>query len=162
MLAIRGRSLGAGLSTAIVSALVVGGISGAAQNHKKPPHHAPTAITRSAAAKQYLALVAPANAAIAKFDAQAKTWSDSTSDIQAEVAAKPVIAVLGTLGRGLVNDRWPKAAAADIKGVATAIAPMTGDLEGLANINVFSASSWISTFRPRPQLLGHRGRNRPP
>jgi hypothetical protein len=103
-------------------------------------------ISKKAAAKQYLALVNPTNAALVTFGAEAKQWVDSTPDAEAEADAKPVIASFMKLEAGLIDDRWPSGSRADVKAMVKSIAPVTGDLQSLATLNLLNASTWINTF----------------
>lgn len=118
----------------------------ASTKHKVKPKHPSSTITVKAAGRQYLALVNPVNTTIATFVSQANGWSDSTTDAQAEADAQPVIKDLQNLQTGLLRDRWPSVARNDIKALVQSIAPLVGDLEGLASLNLLSASSWETTF----------------
>jgi hypothetical protein len=137
---------------ALASTLALGGVAlasaGPAAAKAKAHHNA------VAGGKQYLALIAAPNAAIATFVAKAGKWGNSTTNTQAEAAAKPVINALRTFNRSMVNDRWPAGARTDIKGVVTADAPVIGDLQSLATVNLLSASSWTATFERDASGLG--------
>jgi len=92
-------------------------------------------------------LVNPVNAAISAFGTKANGWSNSTTSAQAEADAQPLISALQNLQNGLLHDQWPAAAGSDVKAVVQAIAPVIGDLEGLASVNLLNASSWQTTFQ---------------
>ena len=104
------------------------------------------AISKKAAGRQYQALVNPANAAGNRFGVEANKWTNSTTNAQAEADAKPVIAAFNKLDRGLIDDRWPAGARADVKSLVTGIAPVIGDLQSLSTISLLSASTWVTTF----------------
>jgi hypothetical protein len=104
------------------------------------------AISKKAAGKQYQALANPANAATNKFAAEASKWNNSTTNAQFVAAAKPVIAAFNKFDTGLIDDRWPPAARADVKSLVTSIAPVIGDLQALSTVNALSAPTWVNTF----------------
>jgi hypothetical protein len=117
------------------------------------PTPAPT-ITVKTAGQQYVNLVNPVNAAISAFRTKANGWSNSTTSAQAEADAQPLISALQNLQNGLLHDQWPAAAGTDVKAVVQAIAPVTGDLEGLASVNLLNASSWSTTFQRDEASMG--------
>ena len=104
------------------------------------------AISKRAAGKQYQALVNPANAATDKFGAEAAKWNNATTSAQFVAAAKPVIASFNKLDTGLIDDRWPSSARADVKSLVTSIAPVIGDLQSLSTVTLQSAPMWVTSF----------------
>jgi hypothetical protein len=103
-------------------------------------------ISKKAAGKQYQALANAANAATNKFGAEASKWNNSTTNAQFVADAKPVIAEFNRFDAGLIDDRWPPAARADVKSLVTSVAPVIGDLQSLSTVTVQSAPTWITTF----------------
>jgi hypothetical protein len=103
-------------------------------------------ITKKAAGKQYQALANAANAATNKFGAEASKWNNSTTNAQFVADAKPLIAKFNKFDAGLIDDRWPPAARADVRSLVTSIAPVIGDLQSLSTVTLPSAPTWVTTF----------------
>ena len=103
------------------------------------------AMTRAAAAARYLAIVKPYNAALIRFRDQANAWSASLTNAQAVAEAQPVIAETTTTDNQLLAlaQLYPLAAP-DIKAEVAASSAASGDLGGLATLNLLDASSWQS------------------
>lgn len=100
--------------------------------------------TKSQAASAYLAAVAPANSAANAFNAEVKTWTNSTTNAQAEADAQPVIAAFQAVQPKLlaIAASYPPAAV-DLKAEVNAYAPLLGDLTSLGSVNLLNASSWV-------------------
>ena len=135
------------LTIGILALAFVLGTSGPATgaNIDKPKTH--SAITKTAAAKQYLALVAPARIAGDAFATEAEAWNRATTDAEAESDAEPEIAALSKLQTGLVDDRWPTRDRADVKALATTVVPLIADLRSLATLPRRDVSIWAATFK---------------
>jgi hypothetical protein len=112
------------------------------------------AISQKAAARQYLTIVAPVNAAADKFNSQANEWSNSTTNAQAEADAKPLISAVLKLNSKLHNDRWPTSSRSAINALVSADAALIKALRSLSSVNQVNASSLISTFHRDQGDLG--------
>jgi hypothetical protein len=112
-----------------------------------------TAISKKGAAKQYLALVAPVNAAAGKLIKQINGWTDSTTHAKAETDAKPVIAVALKFDNELTTDSWPASAKSDVKALNKAVAPLVADLRALKSDNLQNPSV-LTTFERGLNALG--------
>ena len=131
------RCTSAVASALLVSILVVlasmPGISGAS-------------MSRAHAAKQYLADVKPANAAMKRFEANAGKWNSATTDAQAEKEAAPVVRALRRLQSDLLGQSWPSVARTDIRKLYLSISGLEADLLSLANVNLLNSGAWSSSF----------------
>jgi hypothetical protein len=106
------------------------------------------AATTTAAAidykAQYLAIVAPANAALRTWRAALdKLGNDPAASDVARVTA-PLITAYESTDNALLRAQWPANAEADIKNLVTTDGTLTGDLNAAGGQNVFSAASWES------------------
>jgi hypothetical protein len=83
---------------------------------------------------------------LSAFSTAVKSWSNSTTNAQAESDAEPAIAALESLTTTLTNDKWPTDATADVHALIGDIGAITGDLQGLSTVNLLNASTWEQTF----------------
>ena len=107
----------------------------------------PTTSTRAQAAQDYLHAVAPANAAIARFNSTARTWTDSTGGAEALAAARPLISAFNAVQPRLLEiaAAYPAAAGSLRAGVAAAQRINT-DLVNLARLDTIGLSTWARGF----------------
>lgn len=116
---------------------------------KAPPTSATptTPATRAQAAQQYLRVVAPVNAAIARFNSTARTWSDSTTGAEALAAARPLVSAFNAVQPRLLEiaAAYPAAAGSLRAGVAAA-QRITLDLVNLARLDTIGLSTWARGF----------------
>jgi hypothetical protein len=105
-----------------------------------------TVTSKASAAAAYLTAVAPLNAAAGPFNHESAAWTSSTTAATAAKDAAPVIAAFKSASAALTNDRWPANTVADVHTLIGDIGAVTGDLEGLATVNMLDASSWVSTY----------------
>ncbi len=111
-----------------------------------PASPTPTNLTLKAAAAAYLADVGPDNVAGAKFSAVAATWTNSTTDAQAEAAAQPLLAADSVFEHQLEDTNWPGSAEADARALAGAMAQIDASLETLSAVNFLNAGTWEQGF----------------
>jgi hypothetical protein len=116
--------------------------------------HFQISATKEAAARQYLTIVAPVNAAAARFNSQANEWSDSTSDAEAEADAKPLIGAVLRLNSKLKDDRWPKSSRSAIKSLVSVDAALVKALRSLSSVNQTDLSSLFTYFQRDQSNLG--------
>jgi hypothetical protein len=135
----------------VLSAFVVGmfGAAAAASDHFQL-----SATSEKAAARQYLSIVAPVNAAAAKFNSQANEWSDSTSDAEAEADAEPLISAVLKLNSKLKDDHWPKSSRSAIKILVRVDAALVKALRSLSSVNQTDLSSLFADFQRDQSNLG--------
>jgi hypothetical protein len=154
------------IATACLAGLVLAGCSSGASSSpttvptrkSAPTTTAPPATTTTISVAQagaaYLAIAAPADAALATFDTQAGEWTDSTTNSEAEADAQPAIAALHTLVSALTNGQWPAVATADIHTMIGDVAALIGDLQGLSSVNLTNASGFTATVQRDAATLG--------
>jgi hypothetical protein len=124
-----------GVSIALAVALIASPAGATKhQRHKK----APAGISVSAAGKQYLADVAPVNAAT---DTAKSAFDAATTAPQLAAAAAPLVASIETLNSTMLRQQWPSVAKADVKSLVIAAGAELGDLNSLATINDSNAST---------------------
>jgi predicted RNA-binding Zn ribbon-like protein len=92
----------------------------------------------------YLSIVKPANDAIDRFEAKAKSWDDNATGEQAAKDAAPAVAAIREADNKLLRVAWPASTAADVKELVRAHGSMTGDLDGLEGVNALSAGAWTT------------------
>jgi hypothetical protein len=126
---ISGCAAGFVLALSVLSSASVVG----ATTHKKPVPH-PKAITEKAAAKQYLADVAPYNAAN---DAFYNAWKGVTQASQLEGIVSPFLAASQTFDSLILRQKWPASDRQDVKALVAADEGDLGSLEG-ANVSDIS------------------------
>jgi hypothetical protein len=103
-------------------------------------------ITKERAGKQYLADVAPVNAALTKFGIEAGKWTNLTTVSFAESQATPVIKDLRKLQNLLLSQSWPRGARADLRVLYTAISPLEAYLLELSTLSGPGSGTWSSSF----------------
>ncbi len=113
-----------------------------------------TTISDKAAAKQYLAIVAPVNAAGNKFVEQVAGWTTAITNAKAETEAKPVIAAALNFDTALGNDSWPPSARSDVKTLRKADASLVADLRALSSDKLHNSSSIVAKFERDEGALG--------
>jgi hypothetical protein len=103
--------------------------------------------TRAQAAHDYLRVVAPVNAAIARFNRTARTWTASTTAAEALAAARPLISAFNAVQPRLVEIAiaYPAAAGSLRAGVA-AVQRITVDLVNLARLDTIGLAAWARGF----------------
>ena len=107
-----------------------------------------TPLTKAQAAQEYLAAVAPVNAAASAFIARTRAWTSSTPNSQAQSDAQAFAAALFGVHAKLVaiGSAYAPAAAA-LKADADAATAVLGDLSQLVNLNRgLSVSAWTQRF----------------
>lgn len=114
----------------------------------------PAPISKSSAAKQYLTIVAPVNAASRKFNSEASRWTSSTTDAQASSDAEPLIRAILKLNTQLSHDRWPASSMSDIKSLVSVDNALIAGLRSLATVNVENSSSVLATLQRDRSELG--------
>ena len=101
---------------------------------------------QGAAARQYVASVAPANAALHAFG----LWmarSPDTTESQAAAAARPTVLALGALrSKLLALARAYPPASADVRALLAAYGPLQGDLKDLGAVSQSTVSAWLTQF----------------
>lgn len=130
------------------TAILVGAMPAAAKTH----HHRMTAKTARA---DYLKAVAPDNAAITTFDAQANAWSASTTDAQAEADAQPLITADKKFELRLEDTNWPASkdrTAADQ--LAADCGQLDASLESLSTVNLLNDEEWLQAFTSAANTTG--------
>jgi hypothetical protein len=115
------------------------------------PSTAATATTPSAPAQPaltqtYLAIVQPANDALATFETKANAWTGSTTNRQATNDAAPFIAAVRQAANRLQRVQWPASTRADVNELVGDFSALTGDLAALGTLDMRSASSWVNRF----------------
>jgi hypothetical protein len=108
-----------------------------ATTHKKPVAH-PKAMTEKAAAKQYLADVAPYNAANDAFSNASKGVTQSS---QLEGVVAPLLAALQTFDSLILRQMWPASDRQDVKALVAAGGLVAGDLSSLEAANGLDIST---------------------
>ncbi len=104
---------------------------------------APT--TRADAAARYAAIIKPVDAALIAFRSQAAGWSSSLTNSQAMAEAQPAMTAMTTASAQLLALAQLYApASADLKAEVAGMSAVSGDLGGLATVNLLDASSWQS------------------
>jgi hypothetical protein len=99
---------------------------------------------REELAREYLRIVAPANAA---HDALIKKSKSNDSDTTAEQLASdlaPVIAAYEEADNALLRVNWPPSIEADVKALVAANGTLIGDLRAADIQDVLSSSSWAT------------------
>jgi len=102
----------------------------------------------------YLAAATKGNAAIVAFGKAANSWPSSETGAQAEVSAQPAIAALKQFTTILTDYNWPSSATADVHALISAMGAVTGDLEGLSSVDLFSSSNWAQQFTHDASVTG--------
>lgn len=105
-----------------------------------------TAPSTAVAAQTYVEFVTPVNSAFDRFASEAARWNSRTTAAQAESNARPSISALGDLEQQLLDTTWPTSARHDIKTLASDVASVVGDLQGIASLNLTDATSWKAHF----------------
>jgi len=145
------RLIAAGFGMAALLALAACGASthsaSSSTTSSAASNTTPAAPSKPEAAKNYLAIVTPANSAVAAFSKAANAWANSTTNKQAESAAEPLISALQTTDLKLLAATWPNAqTTADIHALVNADGAVIGDLLALSTVNLLNASTWESAF----------------
>lgn len=133
---------------AIAAVLGVAGCGGATPTTQaavtRPAHLSPSVTPDlEAAAAAYLAAVAPANSAIATFQAQAAALPADASGQDAARVAHPLVAAFQGTDEKLLRVDWPTdRIRADVQGLVTADRTFESDLTNVSGQNVFSVAAW--------------------
>jgi hypothetical protein len=106
----------------------------------------PSAPAQPALAQTYLAIVQPANTALATFETKANAWTRSTTNRQAANDAAPFIAAVRQAASSLQRLQWPASTQADVNELVGDFGALTGDLARLGTLDMRSASSWVNRF----------------
>lgn len=106
--------------------------------HPKKKAHKSKGIAKSAAGKQFLADIAPYNAADDTFSAKSKSVTQY-SQLASLVA--PVVASLQSFDAVALRQQWPAGVKQDIKTMVTADGAYEGDLSALGNADAANISS---------------------
>ncbi|MGH9920299.1 MAG: hypothetical protein ACRD6W_15710 [Nitrososphaerales archaeon] len=140
------KAVGALLALAVVASACSSGPSPAASSGPPTTTTAPSAttttsatLTKAEAASKYLAIVAPANAAITTF----KGSPNVTTNSEAAAEAQPVVTALQGVIQGLLalGQQYPPADT-DLKAEVSAASTLSGDLESIGSTNALNISSW--------------------
>jgi hypothetical protein len=121
------------------------GVSSTAQ---ASTHH-PKGITTASAAKQYLADIAPANAAATTAHNQAK-GAATVADLAKAVA--PVIVSYNKFDSLLLRQRWPSGVKTDIHTLVVADSAYIGDLNAVSNASAVNLSALGATISRDGQI----------
>lgn len=117
-------------------------------------HETSKAPTVKQAGKHYLAIVAPANAAVTEVNKAVSGDSPTTSFATLGQQVAPMSAALTTLDQRLTNYTWPKAARTDVRTLLSDDAQLIGVLSSASGQNSLSGSSWLTTFDSDVTQLG--------
>jgi hypothetical protein len=109
---------------------------------------APTtsSVSVPAARTAYLAAITPTGVALSGFATMAESWNGSTTAAQASADARAAIAALQSFSTTLKSEKWPAGATADVHTLHGDVVTLTGDLQGLATLNMAKAATWFATF----------------
>ena len=113
-----------------------------------------TGISEKAAAKQYLAISVPLNAAANKLVNLVGGWTNKITNAKAGNQAKPAIAAVLTFNRALASDAWPPSARSDVTALRKADAPLVADLRSLSSENLQNPSPILADFSRDESALG--------
>ncbi len=107
-----------------------------------------TTLTKAQAAQRYLAIATPVNNAAATLQTQANGWTNSTTNVEMAADAHPVIQAITEAIPSLLKlaQDYPPAAN-DLKALVLAVSAVSGDLNGLADLNELNLSTWESQFK---------------
>jgi hypothetical protein len=94
------------------------------------------------AAKQYLAIIAPANQAIDVFDAHLKALASSATAATYVKITAPLAAAFSTVDQKLSRDPWPANARTDIQALTVADSAVIADLDMVATVKPGTISAW--------------------
>jgi hypothetical protein len=156
------RVLIAGVVVLIAGALLTacgGGGSGSASptapattNATKTAPSQSTQPTRQQLGQKYLQIIGPANGALAKWQEQANSYTDSTTAEEIGRDTAPVAAAIDDASAALLRVQWPSSIAPDVKELVRSYGPLSGDFRSVSNQTVFSVQNWIT------QLLQDAGK----
>lgn len=105
-----------------------------------------SALTIRQAARQYLADVAPYNAAVTRTDRVISHWTTTTPLVRAQKDVEPLIKAGIQLQDRLLRQAWPKRARSAVRALYDALAPVNGYLSSLASFSVLNAGTFAATF----------------
>ena len=140
-----GTALVVAMATIALAACGSSGPSAAPTTTTAPGATTTTAESIAAARAAYEAAVAPLNAALSTFQAEARLWTTSTSNATGAAEAKPAIVAMQRFIATLTRDQWPARATADVHVEIGDLAALAGDLQSIATLTTFNASSWSAT-----------------
>jgi hypothetical protein len=121
------------LAIGLIGCLALASPAGAATHHKS--------ITKAQAAKQYLADVAPENAA-----ADAASTQPSATIPEEVTALAPVIAADTKFASLLSHQQWPSGIKADIKTLVVTVYKELGDEKALSSQTALTLASWSTSI----------------
>jgi len=98
----------------------------------------------SAAARQYLAIIAPANQAVDVFEAGLKALPSSTTATAYVKITMPLAAAFSTVDQKLLQGSWPANIRPDIRTLTGADSVVIADLGKVATVNAVTFSAWES------------------
>lgn len=96
----------------------------------------------SRAAKQYLAIIAPANQAIDVFEAGLKALPSSATTATYVKITAPLAAAFSTVDQKLLRDSWPANARTDIRALMVADSVVIADLGRAATMKPVTFNAW--------------------
>ena len=117
------------LAVVLSGGLVLAGCGGSSKPASRP-------------AKQYLAILAPANQAIDVFDADLKTLPSSATAATYVKITAPLAAAFSTVDQNLLRDPWPANARTDIQALTVADSVVIADLGMAATVKPGTFSAW--------------------
>jgi hypothetical protein len=106
-----------------------------------------TELTRKEAADKYLEILGPANAALAKWQKQAQSYTDDTTAEEIGKDTAPVAAALDDASAALLRVQWPSSVAPDVKELVRAHGPLAGDFRSVSSQTIFSVQNWITQLQ---------------
>ncbi len=124
--------------------LAASSVAAAASNHSATRHEA-KALSKSAAAKRYLALANPLNFSASVFGGELSQANATTTAAEVEVAAAPLIARLKAMKKGLLTERWPAPVDLESKSLAQFVGKLEADISQLGSLalrNAQDVSAW--------------------
>jgi hypothetical protein len=132
------------LVAVLVGGLVLAGCGGSSKPVSPP-------------AKQYLAIIAPANQAIDVFNADLRALPSSTTAAYVKITV-PLAAAFNAARQKLLHVSWPAHTLPDIQGLAGAISVVGTDLADVATVNAVTFSAWESQLlKDLHKILGQAG-----
>lgn len=105
-----------------------------------------TTVDYPALQRQYLAAVAPAQSALAAFQAADAKLPDTATGPQLAAVAAPLADALDRSSAALLAIQAPPAVTTDIRALATGYAVVEGDLRGFVGMNALNSGTLLSAF----------------